>query len=44
MKHKKWMDAMGNEFGALIRNETWELVPPSTHEKIINHKWVLLLN
>jgi hypothetical protein len=31
---------MDNEFGALLRNQTWHLVPPKSGANVINCKWV----
>ncbi|KAL4565106.1 hypothetical protein LXL04_029190 [Taraxacum kok-saghyz] len=33
LKDPKWRQAMDNEFNALMRNDTWELVPHGTTEK-----------
>ncbi|KAL4570097.1 hypothetical protein LXL04_025748 [Taraxacum kok-saghyz] len=39
LKDPKWRHAMESEFNALIQNQTWELVPPSSHTPI-GCKWV----
>lgn len=31
---------MDEEFIALVRNHTWDLVPPSTQQSIVGTKWV----
>ena len=31
---------MNSEFDALLRNQTWELVPPSCHFNIIGCRWI----
>jgi hypothetical protein len=36
----RWKQAMDHEFGALLRNETWHLVPHKTGANIIDCKWV----
>ena len=36
----RWKQAMQAEFDALQINETWELVPKETTQKIIGNKWV----
>lgn len=35
-----WRNAMTNEFTALQRHDTWELVPPPPNANIIGCKWV----
>ncbi|XP_071685432.1 uncharacterized protein [Lolium perenne] len=35
-----WKDAMDIEYSALIKNDTWQLVPPSTGVNVIDSKWV----
>jgi histone deacetylase 1/2 len=37
---EKWVSAINNEYGALIRNKTWRLVPPPKGKNIIGRKWV----
>ncbi|KAL5845194.1 hypothetical protein ACOSQ4_011152 [Xanthoceras sorbifolium] len=36
----KWKLAMEEEYNALMRNNTWTLVPPSSNCNIVGHKWV----
>ncbi|KAJ9567440.1 hypothetical protein OSB04_003406 [Centaurea solstitialis] len=36
----EWYDAMQNEFSALIKNETWELVPRCSDMNIIRSMWL----
>lgn len=36
----KWLEAMTDEFQALIRNNTWKLVPLPSQRKVIGCKWV----
>jgi hypothetical protein len=31
---------MDNEFGALLKNQTWHLVPPKSRVNVIDYKWV----
>jgi hypothetical protein len=31
---------MDNEFGALLKNQTWHLVPPKSRVNVIDCKWV----
>jgi histone deacetylase 1/2 len=35
-----WRTAMEQEYQALLKNETWRLVPPKTGVNIIDSKWV----
>ena len=35
-----WRSTMTDEFNALIRNNTWELVPPSPDQNLVGCKWV----
>src|SRR5690606_31071738 len=37
---QKWMESMQTEIDALIRNDTWELVPYTEDLQIIGSKWV----
>ena len=36
----KWKAAMQLEYGALIRNKTWNLVPMDPNYKLVGCKWV----
>ena len=36
----RWKEAMETEYQALLKNNTWELVPPSDAHHIIQSKWV----
>ncbi|XP_022004077.1 uncharacterized mitochondrial protein AtMg00820-like [Helianthus annuus] len=36
----EWFNAMHNEFSALIKNETWELVPRQPNMHIIRSMWL----
>jgi histone deacetylase 1/2 len=35
-----WRKVMNSEFDALLRNQTWELVPPSHHLNVIGCRWI----
>lgn len=35
-----WRQAMSEGFDALIRNGTWDLVPPSAVQNLVGCKWV----
>ena len=34
-KDPRWVEAMNEEMQALSKNETWDIVPPSHHQKAI---------
>lgn len=36
----RWLDAMQQEFNALISNHTWSLCPRPTSHNVIHNKWV----
>jgi hypothetical protein len=40
LDNKHWKGAMEVEFGALIKNKPWHLVPPQKGTNIIGCKWV----
>lgn len=41
-KHSdQWKEAMKSEYSSLIKNDTWELVPPPEGKNIIGSRWVL---
>ena len=35
-----WQEAMNSEFSSLMKNDTWELVPPPEDKNIVGSKWV----
>lgn len=35
-----WQEAMQTEINALLKNQTWTLVPPPSNQKVISCKWV----
>ena len=39
-KFPEWRTAMEVEFNALLKNNTWILVPPSRACNIVGYKWV----
>lgn len=43
LRDQKWRDAMSEEMNAQIRNNTFELVPPSPHQNLISTKWIFTL-
>ncbi|CAL2268722.1 unnamed protein product [Prunus armeniaca] len=40
IKDNKWRSAMSDEFTALVRNDTWELVPSRSNQNLVGCKWV----
>jgi histone deacetylase 1/2 len=40
LQDDRWVHAMNNEYSALLRNNTWHLVPPPKGKNIIGCKWV----
>ncbi|CAL8999019.1 unnamed protein product [Prunus brigantina] len=39
-KSHEWRSAMSEEINALLKNNTWSLVPPSPHHNTVGSKWV----
>lgn len=40
MESSEWKRAMDTEYSALLKNETWELVPPKKGINLIDSRWV----
>ena len=40
LRSEKWKNAMNSEFDALMKNQTWHLVPYNPGRNIIDCKWV----
>jgi histone deacetylase 1/2 len=40
LENPHWKDAMVKEYSALMKNNTWHLVPPQQGQNIIDSKWV----
>ena len=40
LSNPKWKQAMDSEFHALLRNQTWTLVPRAPHMSVIDHRWI----
>lgn len=40
VSHAHWGDAMSDEFFALQKQGTWELIPPPIDRNVIGSKWV----
>jgi hypothetical protein len=40
LKNPHLKDAMDKEYSALMKNNTWHLVPPQRGQNIIDSKWV----
>ena len=38
LSYSNWKLAMQDEFNALIKNQTWCLVPPEQHMKLVGNK------
>ena len=43
VKDSNWRAAMNFEFDSLLKNQTWDLVPPHTARNVIGCKWVFLV-
>lgn len=39
-----WKKAMQEEFDALIRNKTWDLVPATPTMNVVGSKWIFKIN
>ena len=39
-KNPKWRQAMNLKFDALIKNNTWTIVPPTPNQNLVGCKWV----
>lgn len=40
LQDPQWKKAIQDKFDALIRNQTWELVPHESHFNVVGNKWV----
>jgi hypothetical protein len=40
LSHEQWRGAMNDEYQALLKNQTWHLVPPNRATNVIDYKWV----
>jgi hypothetical protein len=40
LKDPNWLQAMTEEYRALLGNDTWDLVPPPQNANIVSGKWV----
>jgi hypothetical protein len=43
MQDKQWNKAMEEEYGALMKNDTWELTPWRKGINVVDCKWVFKL-
>ena len=39
-KDPRWVEAMNEEMQALSKNETWDLIPSSHHQRAIGCQWI----
>ena len=39
-KHHQWHTTMDIESNALVRNDTWDLVPPKPSHNLVGNKWI----
>ncbi|GAA0157982.1 transmembrane signal receptor [Lithospermum erythrorhizon] len=39
-EYPEWQTAMQEEYDALVKNQTWSLVPAPSHHNIVNCKWI----
>ncbi|KAL6327782.1 hypothetical protein AAG906_025610 [Vitis piasezkii] len=42
-KNDSWVQAMNREYQALLRNNTWSLVPPPSSAHIVGRRWIYKL-
>jgi hypothetical protein len=35
-----WSNAMNEEYGALMKNKTWRLIPPHIATNVIDCRWI----
>ena len=40
LKDSQWRQAMSEEYDVLVKNGTWELVPPDPSHNLIGCKWI----
>ena len=40
LKDPNWLAAMTDEYGALLANDTWDLVVPPANANIVSGKWI----
>ena len=40
LNDSKWLQAMKEEFDALIKNDTWILVPRQANQQVVENKWI----
>lgn len=40
LSNPRWRAAMSSEFTTLLKNGTWDLVPPSSAQNVVGCKWV----
>ena len=40
----EWKEATDSEYESLMKNDTWELIPPPKGKNIVGSRWVLKVN
>jgi hypothetical protein len=43
LNNQRWKNAMDSEFGALLKNQIWHLVPPKSGVNAIDCKWIYMM-
>lgn len=43
LKDSNWKHAMDAEYSALLKNQTWDLVPPLHQQNVIDYRWFFKL-
>ena len=43
LRDPNWRNAMSEEFNAVLRNGTYELVPPEPHQNVVGTRWIFTI-
>lgn len=43
LQHPGWHKSMQREFDALVKNGTWDLIPPDPSKNVVSNKWLFRL-